>query len=182
MSISVSWFVLPFPLHPHVPSLHLCLYSCPGNRFICAIFLDSTYMGWYAIFGFLFLTYFTLYDNLSTCLSINIEILKEILKWSEVVQLCPMLRPRGLWPTRLLRPWDSPGKNTGVGCQLLLQEIFPTQGIEPRSPALQAVALTSEPPGKHRLIQNTSLLFSLAVSLLTCTNLIWSSLGHSDGI
>ena len=22
----------------------------------------------------------------------------------------------GLWPTRLLCPWDSPGKNTGVGC------------------------------------------------------------------
>ena len=25
-------------------------------------------------------------------------------------------------------PWDSPGKNTGVGCQSLLQGIFPTQG------------------------------------------------------
>ena len=24
------------------------------------------------------------------------------------------LRPHRLWPTRLLRPWDSPGKNTGV--------------------------------------------------------------------
>ena len=24
-------------------------------------------------------------------------------------------------PTRLPRPWDSPGKNTGVGCQFLLQ-------------------------------------------------------------
>ena len=33
---------------------------------------------------------------------------------------------------------DSLGKNTGVGCQFLLQGIFPTQGIEPRSPALQA--------------------------------------------
>ena len=25
-------------------------------------------------------------------------------------------------------PGDSPGKNTGVGCHVLLQEIFPTQG------------------------------------------------------
>ena len=25
------------------------------------------------------------------------------------------------WPTRLPRPWDSPGKNTGVGCHFLLQ-------------------------------------------------------------
>ena len=27
----------------------------------------------------------------------------------------------GLQPTKLLRPWDSPGKNTGVGCHCLLQ-------------------------------------------------------------
>ena len=33
---------------------------------------------------------------------------------------------RGLWPTRLLSPWGSPGKNTGVGSHLLLQGIFPT--------------------------------------------------------
>ena len=31
------------------------------------------------------------------------------------------VRPHGLQPTRLLRPWDSPGKNTGVGCHFLLQ-------------------------------------------------------------
>ena len=34
-----------------------------------------------------------------------------------------------LWTSaRLLCPWDSPGKNTEVGCHALLQEIFPTQG------------------------------------------------------
>ena len=38
------------------------------------------------------------------------------------------LRPHGLKPTRLLCPWNSPGKNTGVGCHSLLQGIFPTQG------------------------------------------------------
>ena len=31
------------------------------------------------------------------------------------------VRPHELQPTRLLRPWDSPGKNTGVGCHFLLQ-------------------------------------------------------------
>ena len=36
------------------------------------------------------------------------------------------LQPHGLWPTRL-RPWDFPGKNTGVGCHFLLQGIFRTQ-------------------------------------------------------
>ena len=41
------------------------------------------------------------------------------------------LRPHGLSPTRLLCPWDSPGKNTGMGCHSLLQGIFPTQGLNP---------------------------------------------------
>jgi len=37
-----------------------------------------------------------------------------------------------LCPT-LLYPWDFPGKNTGVGCHFLLQEIFPIQGLNPVS-------------------------------------------------
>ena len=31
------------------------------------------------------------------------------------------VRPHRWQPTRLSRPWDSPGKNTGVGCHFLLQ-------------------------------------------------------------
>ena len=31
------------------------------------------------------------------------------------------VRPHRQQPTRLPRPWDSPGKNTGVGCHFLLQ-------------------------------------------------------------
>ena len=38
------------------------------------------------------------------------------------------LQPQGLQPTGLLCPWDSLGKNTGVGCHALLQGIFLTQG------------------------------------------------------
>ena len=37
------------------------------------------------------------------------------------------LRPHGLQPARLLCPWNSPGKNTGVGSHSLLQGIFPSQ-------------------------------------------------------
>ena len=48
-------------------------------------------------------------------------------KWSRSV-LSDSLGPHGLWPTRFLRPWDFPGKSTGVGCHFLLQGIFPTQG------------------------------------------------------
>ena len=61
-----------------------------------------------------------------------------------VAQLCLTLQPHGLLPARLLCPWDSPSRNTGVGCHALLQ------GIEPRSLTLQADSLPSEPPGKPR--------------------------------
>ena len=37
------------------------------------------------------------------------------------------VRPHGLQIARLLCPWDSPGKKTGVGCHALLQGIFLTQ-------------------------------------------------------
>ena len=38
------------------------------------------------------------------------------------------LQPHGLQPTRLLCPWNSPGKNTGMGCHSLHQGILLTQG------------------------------------------------------
>ena len=41
-------------------------------------------------------------------------------KWSRSV-VSDSLRPHGLQPTRLLHPWDFPGKSTGVGCHCLLQ-------------------------------------------------------------
>ena len=40
-------------------------------------------------------------------------------KWSRSV-VYDSSRPHGLQPTRLLRPWDFPGKSTGVGCHCLL--------------------------------------------------------------
>ena len=51
-------------------------------------------------------------------------------KWSRWV-VSDSLWPHGLWPTRLLPSWDSPGKSTGVGCHFLLQGIFLTQGSNP---------------------------------------------------
>ena len=80
------------------------------------------------------------------------------------------VRPHRWQPTRLLRPWDSPGKNTGVGCHFLLQcmkvksesevaqswsgLLFPSPGnlldkaIKPMSSELQAGSLPSESPGR----------------------------------
>ena len=55
------------------------------------------------------------------------------------------LWPYGLQPTRLLCPWDFPGKNTGVDCHCLLHGIFLTPGIELTSPAAPALAVDSLP-------------------------------------
>ena len=59
------------------------------------------------------------------------------------------LRLYELYPSRLLWPWDPPGKNTGVGCHFLLQGIFPTQGSNPCLLSLlhwQAGSLPLAPP------------------------------------
>ena len=58
-----------------------------------------------------------------------------LLKESESVShsvVSDSLQPHGLWPSRLFCPWDSPGKNTGVGCHSVPQGIFLTQGLNPR--------------------------------------------------
>ena len=41
------------------------------------------------------------------------------------------LRPRGLQLASLFCPWNSPGKNTGVGCHFLLQGVFLIWGSNP---------------------------------------------------
>ena len=43
--LNLSHALLP-PLCPQICSLYLHLYSCPANRFISTIFLDSMYMLW----------------------------------------------------------------------------------------------------------------------------------------
>ena len=46
-----------------------------------------------------------------------------------LVQPCLTLVTPWTVAHRLLCPWNSPGKNTGVGCHFLLQGIFPSQGL-----------------------------------------------------
>ena len=58
------------------------------------------------------------------------------------------LRPLELELTRLLCPWNSPGKSTGVGSHSLLPGGLPDLGFEPKSQVLQVGSLPSEPPGK----------------------------------
>ena len=64
------------------------------------------------------------------------------------------LQPYGPEPARLLCPWDSPGKNTGVECHALLQGIFPTQGSTPHLLHLlhwQVSSLPLVPPRKVKV-------------------------------
>ena len=65
------------------------------------------------------------------------------------------LQPYALLPARLLCPWDSTGKNTGVDCHALLQGIFPIQGSNPHLLNLlrwQAGSLPLVPSGKPIMI------------------------------
>ena len=72
-----------------------------------------------------------------------------VLKTPHVLRCSVMshsLWPRGLQPARLVYPWDSLGKNTGVGCRFPPPGDLPDPGIEPaslRSPALAGVFFTT---------------------------------------
>ena len=74
-----------------------------------------------------------------------------------VTQSClTLLWPRGLKPTRLLCPWDFPGKITGVGCHFLLQ----CMKVKSESEVAQSCPTLSDPmdyslPGSsvHRIFQ-----------------------------
>ena len=56
-----------------------------------------------------------------------------------------------LWTValRLLCPWDSPGKTTGVGCHFILQGSFPTQGLNTCLLHWQAGSLPRSQQGLH---------------------------------
>ena len=72
-----------------------------------------------------------------------------------VVQSCLTLRPHELYPARLLCPWYSLGKNTGMGCHFLLQGIFPTQESNSAFLCLlhwQVDSLPRAPPGKSTIL------------------------------
>ena len=80
---------------------------------------------------------------------------------AKLLQLCPTLCDPIDWqPTRLLCPWDSPGKNTGVGCHFLLQ----CMKVKSESEVAQSCPALSDPmdcslPGSsiHGIFQATVL-------------------------
>ena len=65
-------------------------------------------------------------------------------------------QPHGLQPTRLLRPWDSPSKSTGVGCHCLLHSFDQMdicwQNNVSAFNMLSRLVITFLPRSKHLLI------------------------------
>ena len=55
------------------------------------------------------------------------------------------VRPQRRQPTRLSHPWDSPGKNTGVGCHFLLQ----CMKVKSESEVAQSCPTLSNPNGQQ---------------------------------
>ena len=68
----------------------------------------------------------------------------------------PSVWPHRRQPTRLRRPWDSPGKNTGVGCHFLLQrmKVKSESEVAQSSPTLHDT-MDCSPPGSsaHGIFQ-----------------------------
>ena len=78
------------------------------------------------------------------------------------------VRPHGLQPTRLLRPRDSPGKNTGVGCHFLLQ----CMKVESESEVAQSCWTLSDP--MHCSLPGSSIHGSFQAKVLE-----WSAIAFS---
>ena len=88
------------------------------------------------------------------------------------------VRPHRWQPTRLPRPWDSPGKNTGVGCPFLLQ----CMNVKSESEVAQLCPTLSDPmdcslPGSSvhgifqaRVLEWVAIAFSTGVPRIIQTN------------
>ena len=64
-----------------------------------------------------------------------------------------------VWLFAVPRTWDSPGRNTGVGCHFLLQRVFLTQGLNPGLPCYKQTLFLSEPPGAPKECWKWHLVF-----------------------
>ena len=84
------------------------------------------------------------------------------------LQSCPTLRPHRQQPTRLPHPWDSPGKNTGVGCHVLLQcmKVKSEREVAQSCPTLRD-PMDCSPPGSsvHGIFQARVLEWGAIASL-----------------
>ena len=81
------------------------------------------------------------------------------------------MRPHRWQPTRLRRPWDSPGKNTGVGCRFLLQ----CMKVKSESEVAQSCLTLHDP-------MDCSLPGSSIHGIFQARVLEWSAIGFSNAL
>ena len=99
---------------------------------------------------------------------------------ANLLQLCPTVQPHRRQPTRLPHPWDSPGKNTGVGCHFLLQ----CMKVKSESEVTQSYPTLHNPMGcslpgssAHGIFQSRVLEWgAIAFSLLQVLSVLPTSL------
>ena len=92
------------------------------------------------------------------------------------LQSCPTVRPHRRQPTRLPRPWVSPGKNTGVGCRFLLQ----CRKVKSESEVAQScptLSVDCSPPGSsvHGIFQARVLEGGAIALTAKMQNMLWST-------
>ena len=76
--------------------------------------------------------------------------------WSESCSVVSnSSRPHGLYS-----PWKSPGQNTGVRSLSLLQEIVPTQGLNPGLPHCRQIRYQLSHKGSPRILERVDYPFS----------------------
>ena len=83
------------------------------------------------------------------------------------------MRPRGLQPARLLCPWDSPGKNTAVGCHFFLQGILQTQGSNPDLLHCRQILYCLSHQGSPSLKKKKKLQLNIEIKLPLTPSLLW---------
>ena len=91
-------------------------------------------------------------------------------KWSRSV-VSDSVRPHRRQPIRLPCPWDSPGKNTGVGCHFLLQ----LMKVKSESEVTQSCPTLSDP-------MNCSLPGSSVHGIFQTGILEWGAMAFSEGL
>ena len=82
------------------------------------------------------------------------------------------VRPQRWQPTRLPRPWDSPGKNTGVGCHILLQ----CMKVKSESEVAQSCLTRSDP--MDRSLPGSSIHEIFQARVLEWGTIAFSALNH----
>ena len=117
------------------PTRLLCPWDSPGKntRVGCHFLLQGAFLTQGSNSGLLHseqILYHVSHSH-TTLEDVTKELGKE--KWSRSV-VSDSLQSYGLQPTRILHPWDFPGKSPGVGCHFILQGILPIQGLNPGLP------------------------------------------------